>query len=125
MGNSKNYLAPLGLAAIGALFGIGHFGGLHESLFGVDNDAEITTNSYYDKSESTGYASEITFRGTGTNSDGYIYKGTINLTRVASGIQDRFYHFNKGGVDYVATSKSGPYYRLADRMTINYIDYKY
>lgn len=59
------------------------------------------------------------------NSDGYIYKGTITLTRVVSGKQERFYHFNKGGVDYVATSKSGPYYRLASRMTINHIDYKY
>lgn len=59
------------------------------------------------------------------NSDGYIYKGTIYLTRVASGRQDQFYLFNKGGVDYVATSKSGPYYRLAHRMTINNIDYKY
>jgi len=59
------------------------------------------------------------------NSDGYIYKGTITLTRVVSGKQERFYHFNKGGVDYVATSKNGPYYRLARRMTINNIDYKY
>lgn len=59
------------------------------------------------------------------NSDGYIYKGTITLTRVVSGKQERFYLFNKGGVDYVATSKSGPYYRLARRMTINHIDYKY
>jgi len=59
------------------------------------------------------------------NSDGYIYKGTITLTRVVSGKQERFYHFKKGGGDYVATSKSGPYYRLARRMTINNIDYKY
>lgn len=59
------------------------------------------------------------------NSDGYIYKGTITLTRVASGRQERFYIFNKGGVDYVATSKSEPYYRLARHMTINNIDYKY
>lgn len=59
------------------------------------------------------------------NSDGYIYKGTITLTRVVSGKQERFYLFNKGGVDYVATSKNGPYYRLARRMTINHIDYKY
>lgn len=59
------------------------------------------------------------------SSDGYIYKGTITLTRVVSGRQERFYLFNKGGVDYVATSKSGPYYRLARRMTINNIDYKY
>ncbi len=59
------------------------------------------------------------------NSDGYIYRGTITLTRVVSGKQECLYHFNKGGVDYVATSKSGPYYRLSHRMTINYIDYKY
>ncbi|MBD5275398.1 MAG: hypothetical protein HDS37_04775 [Bacteroides sp.] len=59
------------------------------------------------------------------NSDGYIYKGTIYLTRVASGRQDQFYLFNKRGVDYVAISKRGPYYRLAHRMTINNIDYKY
>lgn len=58
------------------------------------------------------------------NSDGYIYKGTIILTRIGSGRQERFYRFNKDGVDYVATSKSGPYYRLARRMTINNIDYK-
>lgn len=60
-----------------------------------------------------------------TNSDGYIYKGTIYLTRVGSGRQDQFYLFNKRGVDYVATSKKGPYYRLARRMTINNIDYMY
>lgn len=125
MGNSKSYLAPLGLAAIGALFGIGHFGGLHESLFGNDNDSETITSSYYSGSESTGYESEITFLGRDTNSDGYIYKGTINLTRVVPGIQEQFYHFNKGGVDYVATSKGGPYHRLTHRMTINYIDYEY
>lgn len=125
MGNSKSYLAPLGLAAIGALFGIGHFGGLHETFFGNDNKTEITTSSYYSDSESTGYGGEVTFRGRDTNSDGFIYKGTINLTRVISGIQDQFYHFNKKGVDYVATSKSGPYHRLSHRMTISYIDYEY
>lgn len=59
------------------------------------------------------------------NSDGYIYKGTIVLTRVKSGIQEKFYLFNKQGVEYVATSKSGPFYRLARRMTINGIEYKY
>lgn len=125
MGNSKNYLAPLGLAAIGALFGIGHFGGLHDTFFGSDNETEITTSHYYSGSESTGYGSEISFRGHNTNSDGYIYKGTINLTRVVSGIQDNFHHFKKGGVDYVASSKSGPYLPLSHRMTINHIDYEY
>lgn len=125
MSDSKNYLAPFGLAAIGALFGIGHFGGLHDTIFGSDNKTEITTSSYYSDSESAGYGSEITFRGHNTNSDGYIFKGTISLTRVYSGIQESFYHFNKGGTEYVATSKSGPYYRLAHRMTINNIDYKY
>lgn len=125
MGDSKIYLAPLGLAAIGALFGIGHFGGLHETLFGSDNKTEITTSSYYSDTESAGYGSEISFQGHNTNSDGYIYKGTITLTRVTSGIQESFYHFNKDGTDYVATSKNGPYYRLSHRMAINCIDYKY
>lgn len=59
------------------------------------------------------------------NSDGYIYKGTIILTRVVSGQRETFYHLNKRGVDYVAKTKKGPYYRLARRMTINHIDYKY
>lgn len=59
------------------------------------------------------------------NSDGYIYKGTITLTRIGSGKQERFYLFNKQGIDYVAKSKRGPYYRLAPRMSINNIDYKY
>ena len=59
------------------------------------------------------------------DSDGYIYKGSITLTRIVSGQRETFYHFNKRGVDYVATSKKGPYYRLARRMTINHIDYKY
>jgi|GEM_PF-6200879 len=58
------------------------------------------------------------------NSDGFIYKGTITLTRVVSGQQEVFYLFNKGGVDYVAKSKWGPYYRLSRRMTIGHIDYK-
>lgn len=61
----------------------------------------------------------------GPNDDGYIYKGTISLTRVVSGKKETFYLFNKRGVDYVATRKSGPYYRLQSRMTINGIDYKY
>ena len=61
----------------------------------------------------------------GPNDDGFIYKGTIALTRVVSGKRDMFYLFNKRGVDYVATSKSGPFYRLQSRMTINGIDYKY
>lgn len=56
---------------------------------------------------------------------GYIYKGTITLTRVVSGNRETFYLFNKGGVDYVAKSKSGPFYRLARRMNINGVDYKY
>lgn len=46
MGNSKNYLTPLGLAVIGALFGFGHFGGLHETFFGSDNKPERLTQSY-------------------------------------------------------------------------------
>lgn len=57
------------------------------------------------------------------NSDGYIYKGTIILRRVSSGIGDKFYLFNKKGVDYISTSKRGPYYRLMKRMKINNIDY--
>ena len=31
------------------------------------------------------------------NSDGYIYKGTITLRRLSSGIRDTFYLFNKEG----------------------------
>lgn len=58
------------------------------------------------------------------NSDGFFYKGTIILTRVVSGQRETFYLFNRKGVDYVAKSKHGPYYRLSRRMTINYIDYK-
>lgn len=61
----------------------------------------------------------------GPNDDGFIYKGTITLTRVVSGKRETFYLFNKRGVDYVATSKYGPFYRLQSRMTINNIDYKY
>lgn len=61
----------------------------------------------------------------GPNDDGYIYKGRITLTRVVSGIRESFYLYNKGGVDYVAPSKNGPFYRLRSRMTINGIDYKY
>ena len=59
------------------------------------------------------------------NADGYIYKGSITLTRVASGRQESFYLFNKRGVDYVAKSKHGPYYRLARRMVIDNVEYKY
>lgn len=125
MANSNNYLAPLGLAVLGALFGIGHFGGLHETLFGSDNDSEIISESYYDEPYSNGNYGEISFRGNNTNSDGYISKGTISLERVYSGKSDSFYLFNKGGVDYVSTTKSGPYIRLSRRMTINNIDYKY
>lgn len=51
----------------------------------------------------------------GPNDDGFIYKGTITLTRVVSGKRDMFYLFNKRGVDYVATSKYGPFYRQIGR----------
>lgn len=68
-------------------------------------------------------SSSPSFRG--SNSDGYIYKGAILLTRIVSGKKDLFYLFNKRGVDYVATSKNGPYYKLSRRMTINNIDYNY
>lgn len=115
----------MGLAVVGTLFGIGHFGGLNETLFGLDNESEIITESYYDGSYSTGYDNEITFRGRNPNSDGYILQGDIVLERVISGKTDSFYLFNKGGVEYVSTSKNGPYYRLSHRMTINNIDYKY
>lgn len=65
MANSSNYLAPLRLAVVGALFGIGHFGGLHETIFDSDNDTEIITKSYYDDTYdgSAGYGHEISFRG--------------------------------------------------------------
>ena len=51
----------------------------------------------------------------------------MELYRILSGIVFIFviYLFNKRGVDYVATSKYGPFYRLQSRMTINGIDYKY
>ncbi len=66
MSNSKNYLAPLGLAVVGAIFGIGHFGGLHETVFGSENEYEIVTSSYYDETyspSSNEYDHEISFRG--------------------------------------------------------------
>ncbi|MBD5275399.1 MAG: hypothetical protein HDS37_04780 [Bacteroides sp.] len=66
MGNSRFFLAPLSLAVIGALFGIGHFGGLHETFFGSDNKSEIVTTSYYNETYSPSsyeYGHEITFRG--------------------------------------------------------------
>lgn len=66
MADSKNYLAPLGLAVVGALFGVGHFGGLHETLFGSKHETETVAESYYEDSYSystTGYGNEISFRG--------------------------------------------------------------
>lgn len=96
MANSNNYLAILGLAVVGALSGIGHFGGLNETFFGSDNESEYVAESYHDDSYSSGYDNEITFRGKGTNSDGYITQGNIYLERVISGISDKFYLFNKG-----------------------------
>lgn len=66
MADSKKYLAPLGLAVVGAIFGIGHFGGLHETVFGSENEPEIVTESYYNDSYSSstsGYGNEISFRG--------------------------------------------------------------
>lgn len=62
----------------------------------------------------------------GPDSDGFIPKGTIYLTRVVSGIRDKFYLYNKRGVDYVSpSSNGGPYFRLERRMHIYGIDYKY
>ena len=55
MATSKNYLAPLGLAVVGALFGIGHFGGLHETFFDSENTSKEITEYYYDDSYSNGY----------------------------------------------------------------------
>ena len=46
MADSKSYLAPLGLALVGTLFGIGHFGGLNEVLFGSDKEYENVSDSY-------------------------------------------------------------------------------
>ena len=66
MADSKNYLAPLGLAVVGAFFGIGHFGGFHETLFGSENESEIVTTSYYNETyspSSNEYGHEISFRG--------------------------------------------------------------
>lgn len=65
MANSKSYLAPLGLVVVGALLGIGHFGGLHESIFGTDNESEQIIESNYDYSDSysTEYSNEVSFRG--------------------------------------------------------------
>lgn len=125
MADSKSYLAPLGLALVGALFGIGHFGGLNKVLFGSDKEYENVSDSYTNNSYSSDYSGEIVFRGTDSNSDGYIFQGNISLERVISGKTESFYLFNKGGIDYVAKSKSGPYYRLSSRMTINGIDYQY
>ena len=69
MGNSRNYLAPLGLAIIGALIGIGHFGDLHKTLFGSEKESKIKTDSYYkndfDDSYSEEYQSDISFKGSG------------------------------------------------------------
>lgn len=125
MANSRNYLAPLGLALVGTLFGVGHFGGLNEVFFGSDKEYSNVSDSYTGNSYSSGNSSEISFRGTGSNSDGYIFQGNISLERVISGKTESFYLFNKGGIDYVAKSKSGPYYRLSGCMTINGIDYQY
>jgi hypothetical protein len=61
----------------------------------------------------------------GPDDDGFIYKGTITLTRVGSGRKDTFLLFNKRGVNYVAVRNGGPYIRLERRMTINNIDYIY
>lgn len=68
MANSNNYLAPLGMAVVGALFGIGHFSGLNETLFGSEKEYETTSQSYYvgsdyDDSYSVEYSGEISFRG--------------------------------------------------------------
>ena len=64
-GKFKSYLAPLGLVVVGALLGIGHFGGLHESIFGTDNESEQIIESNYDYSDSysTEYSNEVSFRG--------------------------------------------------------------
>ena len=72
MADSKNYLAPLGLAVVGAIFGIGHFSGLHKTLFGSDNKTEYVSESYYandyDDSYSSGYNNgEIAFKGAPDN----------------------------------------------------------
>lgn len=64
MADSKNYLAPLGLAVVGAIFGIGHFGGLHETFFGSESAPMASSESYYSEpSYSTEYNNEISFRG--------------------------------------------------------------
>ena len=59
------------------------------------------------------------------NSDGYVYKGRILLTRVISGQKETFYLFKKFTTEYVAKSKKGPYYKLNRYLTIDQIDYKY
>ena len=58
------------------------------------------------------------------NSDGFIYKGTITLTRVVSGSKETFLLFDRRGVKYVAKSQRGPFYRLSRYMKIDNIEYK-
>lgn len=67
--------------------------------------------------------SNVSFHG--TCDDGYIYKGKIELRRAGGSKKDSFYLFNKRGVDYVATSKNGPYHKLENRMVIGKITYIY
>lgn len=78
MANSDNYLAPLGLAVVGVLFGIGHFGGLHETVFGSDNEYKSinVSESYSDDTYSTGYGSEISFLGKAPNDGTYTRTGS-------------------------------------------------
>lgn len=62
--------------------------------------------------------------GSNYNSDGYIYKGEIYLTRVVSGKKEKFYLFNKGGVDYIGNNTKRPFARLTNPMTISGIKYR-
>ena len=66
MANSKDYLAPLGVVVVGVIFGIGHFGDLHEIVFDSENESKVVASSHYDDTYSSdykGYYHEISFRG--------------------------------------------------------------
>ncbi len=87
-----------------------------------DGDGHIGTPTYTFKLPNSSNGN-ISFKG--SDNDGYIYDGHIVLTRVVSGIKDKFYKYRKFGHIYASPDGKHFYkYSGVRTLTIGAIQYE-
>lgn len=94
-----------------------YYGPMYCPSCGGTGVVQVTVpNPYYNQP-----SSQPTFKS--ENSDGYVYKGEIYLTRVSSKLKDEFKHYVKDYAHYVKYKST--YYKLSGKkfVKINNIDY--